>query len=74
MKSLLAQFGTKAKVADDIESDAKRLRSNIEALMAKAQAKVNKVCHLYLIYLIITILSFMKILNDLTNIKFITII
>ncbi|CAG8498282.1 22923_t:CDS:2 [Rhizophagus irregularis] len=42
LKSLLAQFGTKAKVADDIESDAKRLRSNIEALMAKAQAKVNK--------------------------------
>ncbi|PKY39634.1 hypothetical protein RhiirA4_415193 [Rhizophagus irregularis] len=42
LKSLLAQFGTKAKVADDIESDAKRLRNNIEALMAKAQAKVNK--------------------------------
>jgi hypothetical protein len=50
LKSLLAQFGTKAKVADDIDNDAKRIRNNIEALMAKAQAKVNnKVRHLCLI-------------------------
>uniref|UniRef100_A0A1D1ZBR9 Alanine--tRNA ligase n=1 Tax=Anthurium amnicola TaxID=1678845 RepID=A0A1D1ZBR9_9ARAE len=41
LKSLLAQFGTKAKVADEIDNDAKKLRSSIEALMAKAHAKVN---------------------------------
>jgi hypothetical protein len=54
LKSLLAQFGTKAKVADEIDNDAKKLRSNIEALMAKAQAaqvaqaRVNKVCHMFI--------------------------
>jgi hypothetical protein len=43
LKSLLAQFGTKAKVADDIDNDAKKLRNSIEALMAKAQAKVKPI-------------------------------
>ena len=44
LKSLIAQFGSKAKAADDLDNDAKKLRSNIEALMAKAQARVSKVC------------------------------
>jgi len=42
LKSLLAQFGSKAKAADDLDNDAKKIRSNIEALMAKAQARVSK--------------------------------
>ncbi|RIA85431.1 hypothetical protein C1645_781925 [Glomus cerebriforme] len=41
LKSLLAQFGTKAKVSDELDNDTKKLRNNIEALMAKARAKVN---------------------------------
>jgi len=42
LKNLLAQFGSKAKVVDDLDNDAKKLRNNIEALMAKAQSRVSK--------------------------------
>ncbi|GES89792.1 hypothetical protein GLOIN_2v1610574 [Rhizophagus clarus] len=41
LTSLLAQFGTKAKVSDDLDNDAKRIRNNIEALKARVQAKVS---------------------------------
>ncbi|GES96544.1 hypothetical protein GLOIN_2v1606322 [Rhizophagus clarus] len=39
LKKLLAQFGTKAKEADDIDRDTSALRSNIFELMAKARSK-----------------------------------
>jgi len=39
LKKLLAQFGTKAKEADDIDRDTSALRDNIFELMAKARSK-----------------------------------
>ncbi|RIA93568.1 hypothetical protein C1645_6985 [Glomus cerebriforme] len=39
LKKLLAQFGTKAKVADDIDRDTTALRDNIVELMTKARSK-----------------------------------
>jgi hypothetical protein len=60
LKSLLVQFGSKAKAVDELDNDAKKIRNNIEALMAKAQSRVNKVGHV-----IINVSIFhMEILND----------
>ncbi|CAG8608832.1 11060_t:CDS:2, partial [Racocetra persica] len=42
LKNLLAQFGTKAKVADELEKDASKLHSSIESLLEKVQSKTNK--------------------------------
>jgi hypothetical protein len=39
LKKLLAQFGTKAKVADEIDRDTSTLRNNIVELMTKAKSK-----------------------------------
>uniref|UniRef100_A0A1D1ZAK0 Rho-associated protein kinase let-502 n=1 Tax=Anthurium amnicola TaxID=1678845 RepID=A0A1D1ZAK0_9ARAE len=41
LKKLLAQFGTKAKVADEIDRDTSALRDNIVELMTKARSKTN---------------------------------
>jgi hypothetical protein len=41
LKKLLAQFGSKAKVADDIDRDTSKLRDNIVELMAKARTRSN---------------------------------
>jgi hypothetical protein len=40
LKKLLAQFGTKAKEADDIDRDTSALRDNIFELMTKARSKL----------------------------------
>ncbi|CAG8493859.1 14227_t:CDS:2 [Cetraspora pellucida] len=42
LKNLLAQFGTKAKVADELEKDVSKLHGNIESLLEKVQGKTNK--------------------------------
>ncbi|CAG8492939.1 24649_t:CDS:2 [Gigaspora margarita] len=44
LKILLAQFGTKTKVAEDLERDVLKLQEDIERLMAKVakKKKVNK--------------------------------
>lgn len=42
LKSLLTQFGSKAKAVDELERDAQNIRTNISALMSKVQSKVNK--------------------------------
>lgn len=42
LKTLMTQFGTRAKAADELDNETKRLRSSIEALMAKA-AKVKPI-------------------------------
>ncbi|CAG8665016.1 390_t:CDS:2, partial [Dentiscutata erythropus] len=44
LKVLLAQFGTKTKVAEDLERDVIRLQEDIERLLAKVtkKRKVNK--------------------------------
>ncbi|CAG8487015.1 11056_t:CDS:2 [Scutellospora calospora] len=42
LKSLLAQFGSKAKAADDLDKDVSKLHSNIENLLEKVQGKANK--------------------------------
>ncbi|CAG8696275.1 13561_t:CDS:2, partial [Dentiscutata heterogama] len=43
LKSLLSQYGTKAKVADDLEKDTTKLRGSIENLLARVQSnKFNK--------------------------------
>ncbi|CAG8604617.1 18407_t:CDS:2 [Dentiscutata erythropus] len=43
LKSLLSQYGTKAKVADDLEKDTTKLRGSIENLLARVQSnKCNK--------------------------------
>lgn len=39
LKKLLAQFGSKAKVADDIDRDTTKLRDSIVELMEKARSK-----------------------------------
>ncbi|CAG8518334.1 6199_t:CDS:2 [Racocetra fulgida] len=42
LKNLLAQFGTKAKVADELEKDVSKLHGSIESLLEKVQGKANK--------------------------------
>ncbi|RIB16021.1 hypothetical protein C2G38_2038911 [Gigaspora rosea] len=44
LQILLAQFGTKSKVAEDLERDVLKLQEDIERLMAKVtkKKKVNK--------------------------------
>ncbi|CAG8691211.1 19286_t:CDS:2, partial [Gigaspora rosea] len=43
LKNLLSQYGTKAKVADDLERDTTKLRGSIESLLARVQSnKFNK--------------------------------
>ncbi|CAG8671441.1 2972_t:CDS:2 [Cetraspora pellucida] len=42
LKSLLSQYGSKAKVADDLEKDANKIRGSIENLLSRVQSnKVN---------------------------------
>ncbi|RIB02446.1 hypothetical protein C2G38_877815 [Gigaspora rosea] len=49
LKDLLAQFGSKAKAADELEKDASKLHSNIESLLEKVKAnKVGFLTHIYL--------------------------
>ncbi|CAG8638291.1 8032_t:CDS:2 [Acaulospora morrowiae] len=39
LKSLLAQFGSKAKATDELEQDASKLRGNIANLLTKVQSR-----------------------------------
>ncbi|CAG8448736.1 12181_t:CDS:2 [Acaulospora morrowiae] len=39
LKSLLTQFGSKAKAADELDRDATKLRSNLESLLNRVQNK-----------------------------------
>ncbi|CAG8602177.1 5996_t:CDS:2 [Cetraspora pellucida] len=38
LKSLLSQYGSKAKVADDLEKDANKIRGSIENLLSRVQS------------------------------------
>lgn len=43
LKSLMSQYGTKAKVADDLERDSTLIRGNIESLLARVRSnKISK--------------------------------
>lgn len=42
LKDLLAQFGSKAKAADELDKDVSKLHGNIESLLEKVQGKANK--------------------------------
>ncbi|CAG8704715.1 10165_t:CDS:2 [Gigaspora margarita] len=52
LKSLMSQFGTKAKVADDLERDSTLLRGNIESLLARVRSnKISKKSHHTYLYI-----------------------